>query len=171
MAQPALHQNRADPHRSRKALPRVDASGNYSVRVPAVRSDSSGITWHAAASGKSIPIAQFYIAHPNRDNAATINEQLAKGKNLLLTPGIYDLTEAIRVTHPNTVVMGLGFATLHPVNGNAAMTTADADGIIIAGLLFDAGPTQSPVLLQIGPGKTNPPTRKIPSLSTTSSSA
>ncbi len=140
----------------------VDASGNYSVRVPAVRSDSSGITWHAAASGKSIPIAQFYIAHPNRDNAATINEQLAKGKNLLLTPGIYDLTEAIHITRPNTVVMGLGFATLHPVNGNAAMTTADADGIVIAGLLFDAGPTQSPVLLQIGPGKTKSAHAKDP---------
>ncbi len=33
------------------------------------------------------------------------------------------------------------------------MITADADGIIIAGLLFDAGPTTSPVLLQIGSNK------------------
>ena len=31
------------------------------------------------------------------------------------------------------------------------MTTADADGIEIAGLLFDAGPTESPVLLEVGP--------------------
>ncbi len=31
------------------------------------------------------------------------------------------------------------------------MTTADADGIIIAGLLFDAGATSSPVLLEVGP--------------------
>jgi hypothetical protein len=129
----------------------IDSSGNYSVRVPSLRTNSTGITWHTTVkSEKTIPIAQFYIAHPNRDNSATINEQLAKGKNLILTPGIYDLTEPIRVTRPNTVVMGLGFATLHPVNGNAAMTTADADGIIIAGLLFDAGPTSSPVLLQIG---------------------
>jgi hypothetical protein len=134
-----------------KPFLQVDSSGNFSVRVPSLRSNSTGITWHTAAkSEKTIPIAQFYIAHPNRDNAATINEQLAKGKNLILTPGIYDLTEPIRVTHSNTVVMGLGFATLHPVDGNAAMTTADADGIIIAGLLFDAGPTSSPVLLQIG---------------------
>ncbi|MGO8720437.1 MAG: hypothetical protein ACLQMO_14675 [Acidobacteriaceae bacterium] len=35
------------------------------------------------------------------------------------------------------------------------MTTADADGIIIAGLLFDAGPIQSPVLLEIGPDGSN----------------
>jgi hypothetical protein len=134
-----------------KPFLQIDSSGNYSVRVPAIRTDSSGITWHSATTpGKSIPLREFYIAHPNRDNAATINAQLAKHKNLLLTPGLYDLTEPIHITHPNTVVMGLGFATLHPVNGTAAMTTADADGIIIAGLLFDAGPTQSPVLLQIG---------------------
>jgi hypothetical protein len=139
-----------------KPFLQVDSSGNYSVRVPAIRTDSTGITWHSAVTpGKTIPIAQFYIAHPNRDNAATINEQLARGKNLLLTPGIYDLTEPVRVTHANTVVMGLGFATLRPVNGTAAMTTADADGIIIAGILFDAGPTQSPVLLEVGPNQSH----------------
>ena len=31
------------------------------------------------------------------------------------------------------------------------MTTADVDGIIVAGLLFDAGEKQSPVLLEVGP--------------------
>ncbi len=71
--------------------------------------------------------------------------------NLLLTPGIYELTDAIRVTRPNTVVLGMGFATLKPVNGTAAMTTADVDGVIIAGLLFDAGVAKSPVLLEVGP--------------------
>jgi hypothetical protein len=137
-----------------KPFLQVDSSGNYSVRVPSIATNTSGITWHSGTTpGKSIPIAQFYLAHPNRDNATTINAQLAKGKNLILTPGIYDLTDPIRVTRPNTVVLGLGFATLRPVNGTAAITTADADGIIIAGLLFDAGPTESPVLLQIGPAQ------------------
>ena len=146
-----------------KPFIQIDSSGNYSVRVPSLSANSSGITWHAASTpGETIPIARFYIAHPTRDNAATMNAQLAKGKNLLLTPGIYDLTEAIRVTHPNTVVMGLGFATLHPVNGTAAMTTADADGIVIAGILFDAGPTQSPVLLEVGPDKSNASHAKNP---------
>jgi hypothetical protein len=141
----------------------IDSSGNYSVRVPSIRTNSSGITWHAATTpGKTIPIREFYIAHPNRDNAATINSQLARHKNLILTPGIYDLTEPIRIIHPNTVVIGLGFATLRPVNGTAAMITSDADGIIIAGLLFDAGPTQSPVLLQIGPDKSHASHEKDP---------
>jgi hypothetical protein len=130
----------------------VDAAGNYSVRVPSLRTNSVGITWHGGSTpGRSIPISRFYIAHANTDTAATINAQLAKGKDLLFTPGIYELTDALHVIRPNTVVMGLGFATLKPTHGTAAMTTADKDGIVIAGLLFDAGATQSPMLLEVGP--------------------
>ena len=130
----------------------VDAKGNWFVRLPALKIDSAGITWHAGSTpGKSIPLDRFYIARPEVDTAATINAQLARGRNLLFTPGIYDLSEPIRVTQPNTVVMGLGFATLRPTQGAAAMTTADVGGIEIAGLLFDAGADSSPVLLEVGP--------------------
>ena len=130
----------------------VDSNGAWNVRVPALRSNSSGVTWHDGATpGRSIPLAHFYIARAGIDSAATINAQLASGKDLLLTPGTYDLTEPIRVKRPDTVVMGLGFATLRPTQGAAAMTTSDVDGIEIAGLLFDAGPEKSPVLLDIGP--------------------
>lgn len=128
----------------------VDAQGQWSVRVPALRTDSTGITWHGGSTpGTDIPLSKFYIARPT-DSAAAINAQLAKGKHLLLTPGIYELTEPIRVTRPNTVVLGLGFATLKPVAGTAAMTTSDADGIIVASVLFDAGETKSPVLVEVG---------------------
>jgi hypothetical protein len=128
----------------------VDARGNWFVRVPALRKDSSGITWRSGSTpGKDISLSRFYIAHPG-DSAAAMNAQLAQGKHLLLTPGIYELTEPIRVTKADTVVLGLGFATLKPVNGTAAITTADMDGVTIAGLLFDAGPANSPVLLEVG---------------------
>ncbi len=130
----------------------VDSRGNWFVRVPSLRTDSVGITWRGGATpGKSISLSHFYIAHAGVDTAATINAQLEQGKHLLLTPGIYELSEPIRVTHPDTIVMGLGFATLKPVNGTAALTTADADGIIVAGLLIDAGETKSPVLMEVGP--------------------
>jgi hypothetical protein len=131
-----------------------DANGHYFVRVPALTANTAGIGWRGGATpGKNISLDRFYIAHPGTDTAATINAQLDAGRHLLLTPGIYDLTESLRITHPGTVVLGLGFATLRPTNGTAAMTTADVDGIIIAGLLFDAAPTSSPVLLQIGPAR------------------
>jgi hypothetical protein len=135
-----------------KPFLQVNAAGEFSVRVPDLQRDGVGITWRGGETpGETIPIAQFYIARPDVDTAETINAQLDRGKHLILTPGIYDLVAPIRVTRPHTLVLGLGFATLHPVKGTAAMTTADADGIEIAGLLFDAGPSESPVLLEVGP--------------------
>jgi hypothetical protein len=135
-----------------KPFLQVNAAGEFSVRVPELHSDSIGITWSGGETpGETIPIAQFYIARPDVDTAETVNAQLAQGKNLILTPGIYELTAPIHVMRPHTVVLGLGFATLRPVKGTAALTTADADGIDIAGLLFDAGPTESPVLVEVGP--------------------
>jgi hypothetical protein len=135
-----------------KPFLQADAAGNLSVCIPSLRARSVGITWHGGTTpGKLIPISRFYIARPAIDNAATINEHLARGQNLLFTPGVYQLTEALRVSRPNTIVLGLGFATLKPTNGTAAITTADVDGIIVAGLLFDAGEKQSPVLLEVGP--------------------
>ena len=129
----------------------VDAAGKYSVRVPALRTNSTGITWHAGATpGKSIPLSRFYIARVEKDTAASINQQLAKGMNILFTPGIYKLDDAIRVTRPNTVVFGLGLATLHPQTGSPAMTVADVDGVIVSGLLMDAGEKNSPVLMEVG---------------------
>jgi hypothetical protein len=139
-----------------KPFLQVDAEGRYSVRVPSLVRNTVGITWRGGSTpGKTIPLSRFYLAHPDVDTAATVNAQLDAGKNLLLTPGIYELTEPIRVTRPDTVVMGLGFATLKPVKGTAALTTADVDGVIIAGLLFDAGPEISPVLLEVGPTGSN----------------
>jgi hypothetical protein len=128
----------------------VDGKGAWSVRVPELRKDSMGITWHGGSTpGADMALNKFYIAHVG-DSATVINAQLAKGKHLLLTPGIYELTEPIRVARPNTVVLGLGFATLKPVKGTAAMTVGDADGAIIASVLIDAGETKSPVLMTVG---------------------
>jgi hypothetical protein len=130
----------------------VDSDGNQNVFVPSVQTSSSGTTWgEGATPGTSIPIDRFYVAKPS-DSAATINSALRTGRNLILTPGIYHLDQSISVTRPDTVVLGLGFPTLIPTNGTAAMTTARAKGIMISGVMFDAGPVNSPVLLQVGSG-------------------
>jgi hypothetical protein len=98
----------------------------------------------------SIPISQFYVAHAETDNAATINAALNSGLNLILTPGIYQLTDSLQVTRPDTVVLGLGYATLVPETGIPALVISDVDGVKVGGLLFDAGPVQSSALLQVG---------------------
>jgi hypothetical protein len=128
----------------------VDGSGNANVFVPALRRDSSGTTWAGGpAAGSSIPIGQFYIATP-ADSAQSINNALARGQNLILTPGIYHLGSTIKVKRADTVVLGLGFPTLVPDNGNAVLSTADVPGVKLAGLLVDAGTANSDVLVQIG---------------------
>jgi hypothetical protein len=131
----------------------MDGEGNGNVFVPSAQTNSSGTTWaNGPTPGVSIPIETFYVAKPS-DSVSTINTALRSGKNLLLTPGVYQLAQSIEVTRPDTVVLGLGFPTLVPTSGNAAMTTARAKGIMISGVLFDAGPVNSPVLLQVGSGR------------------
>jgi hypothetical protein len=131
----------------------VDDAGDENVFVPSAQRNSSGTTWAGGATpGRSIPIDEFFVAKPS-DSAATINDALHRGKNLLLTPGIYHLDQSIDVTRPDSVVLGLGFPTLIPSNGSAAMTTTRAKGIQISGILFDAGPVNSPVLLRVGSGR------------------
>ncbi len=130
----------------------VDAAGAYKVFVPAVRTDSRGTTWAAGTpAGASLPLSDFFVVKPGA-TAAQLNDALAQGKNLLVTPGVYHLNQTLKVTRPDTVVLGLGLATLIPDNGITAMTVADVDGVKLAGILFDAGTTNSAQLLEMGPG-------------------
>ena len=130
----------------------VDSNGHYNLFVPAVQRDSSGTTWAAGATpGSSIPIQRFFIAKPT-DSAEVINLALLFGFDLILTPGVYNLDRSIEILRPDTVVLGLGYPTLIPTNGNASMTVAEGKGTLISGIIFDAGPNNSPVLLQVGSG-------------------
>ena len=128
----------------------VDSAGKFNVFVPAVRRDSSGTTWASGpSSGSSIPLDEFFVARPT-DDAQEIDNALARGLNLIFTPGVYHLDRTIDVKRPDTVVLGMGFATLVPEDGVTAMSVADVKGVKIAGLLFDAGPVSSDTLLQVG---------------------
>ena len=129
----------------------VDSNTNYFVMVPALRTNSLGTSWASGPTpGVSIPISQFYLAQPGVDNAASINAALSSGLNLILTPGIYHLTNSILVTQPDTIVLGLGFPTLIPTNRNPAMVISDVNGVKVSSIIFDAGTTASPSLLQVG---------------------
>ncbi|HEX2904212.1 MAG TPA: hypothetical protein VHO01_12220 [Jatrophihabitans sp.] len=128
----------------------LDGNGSYRVFVPASRANSQGTTWQSGqTAGRSLPLSSFYVAHPG-DSIARINSALARGQNLLLTPGIYHTDRPIEVKRADTVVLGLGLATIEPDAGNVAMTTADVTGIDVAGIIFDAGAKRSPALLQVG---------------------
>ncbi|HEV2347714.1 MAG TPA: hypothetical protein VGS97_26725 [Actinocrinis sp.] len=139
------------PTISEKPYLYLDSSGNYNVFVPGNRGNSQGTSWSSGnTAGTSLPLSSFFIANPG-DTVAQINAALAAGQNLLFTPGVYQISGTINVDNPDTVVLGLGLATLVSNGGNAILSTADVNGIRIGGLIFDAGTTNSPVLVRIGP--------------------
>lgn len=124
----------------------------YKVFIPAMRENAKGISWSADDMGEGTSISvdkYFYIAKPEVDTAATINAQLAKGKNIIFSPGIYHAEEPIKVTKANTVLLGIGMATIIPDNEEAAVKVSDIGGVSVAGLILDAG-NYSKTLLTVG---------------------
>ena len=139
-----------NPESREKPFLYVDSAGNYNVFVPAVQTSSSGPSWSTTQSaGRSIPIGDFFVARPT-DSVFAINAALARGKNLILTPGIYNTRLPIVVSRPDTIVLGMGLATISPQNGIIPMIVGDVRGVEISDLIFDAGPKTSPALLTIG---------------------
>jgi hypothetical protein len=129
-----------------------DAQGNFNVFVPAVQHNSAGLSWSSGSTaGQSLPISSFFIANPSTSTQA-IDKALAQGQNLILTPGVYALDRAIQVEHPDTIILGLGFPTLVPQAGNEAIRAVARNGVEVAGLIIDAGPVNSPVLMEMGVG-------------------
>jgi hypothetical protein len=74
---------------------------------------------------------------------------------LILTPGIYSLSVFVNVLRQDTVVLGLGFPTLVLNQGSASMKVASVPGVKLSGLIFGAGPVNSPVLLKVGQGQSS----------------
>jgi hypothetical protein len=129
----------------------VDDDGAWNVLVPDPQTDSRGTTWSGGSTpGRSIPLSSFYVARPS-DTSKTLNKQVSMGKHLLLTPGIYGIDKPVEVKRPDSVVLGLGLATLTAQDGSVAVRVRDTEGVSLAGFMVDAGPESSRVLMQVGP--------------------
>ena len=128
----------------------VDAAGKWNVFVPSLQRDSSGTTWaNGPTPGASVPLSTFYLAKPS-DSDGKIFGQLQSGRNLIFTPGVYDVSRTIAVNRANTVVLGLGIPTLTAQRGSTPVAVADVPGVTLAGFMIDAGAQNSPVLLRVG---------------------
>ena len=141
----------------------VDGTGAYRVRVPDAASGTRGTTWaDGVTPGRSRPLSDFYVARPG-DSAQAINSQLARGKDLLLTPGVYDVDRSIEVKRPGTVVLGMGHATLTAIGGAVPLEVWDRAGTVVAGVTVDAGTVESPALLRVGAKGGSPSARSTAS--------
>ncbi len=126
------------------------------VQLPPLRqSPTSGISWERTSQfGEAIPLERFYIAKAGHDTAASINAALHAGQHLLVTPGIYPLDDTLVVSRTNTIILGIGFPTFVPTTGRTALRVEVGEGVIVSGLMFDAGARETETLAQFGlPGR------------------
>jgi hypothetical protein len=105
-------------------------------------------------AGTKVPFSNFFVANPTTPESQ-IQGALNQGKDLVLTPGTYDLNAALVVSHPDSTILGLGFPVLVPQRGNETMVVQPNNGVELSGMIFDAGPGNSPVLLQVGSSPNN----------------
>ncbi|MDB5285469.1 MAG: glycoside hydrolase family 16 [Mucilaginibacter sp.] len=134
----------------------IDKDNRYKVFRPALKHDRKGISYTRTnmGDGEAIDVLKsFFVVKPGT-TAQEMNKQLKAGKHLLITPGMYKLSEPLHVTKPNTIILGLGFATLIPDEGNStsAIVVDDVDGVSVASILFDAH-YSSHSLIEIGQEK------------------
>jgi hypothetical protein len=136
----------------------LDENERFFVKLPTLKVNSQGVDWDENGSpGVEIPLESFHIVKPAADggplavDAATINSALDRGQHLLFSPGVYFISDTIRVTRPGTIVLGVGMANLVAANGKPIIEVADVDGVTVAGLTLEAGLMPSPTLLEVGP--------------------
>lgn len=157
--------DKTDKSREKPFMYFDSAADEYKVFVPAVRKNTVGVSYTKTdmGEGKILNLDSFYIADPNTDTADTINEKLGMGYNLILKPGIFKLDKELQVCHENTIILGLGMATLTSTeentstfikvkgfkdNGNLYIDPKtheikgdpeDIGGVEISGIVLDAG--------------------------------
>jgi len=136
----------------------VYTNKSWAIMVPpAIRNPKLGVNW--TNNGSRISIDNIYIASPqgkNVDDATLINQALAQGKSIILTPGEYNIYSSLQVTTANTVILGIGLPTLKTQGADSAIKVADVDGVRLAGFTVDAGQqTAAATLVEVGPTGSN----------------
>ena len=90
------------------------------------------------------------------DPPSAWNEHLQRGTSLVFPPGIYDISEPLRITQPYTCIVGLGYATLRAKSANTIIIISDgAAGARVSALILEAGPInakgeRAPALIEVG---------------------
>lgn len=134
----------------------------WKVEVPQARTNSIGIDTTAlteldVASQFVILSKDSGVTSPSgvttldSDVITTLNLALASGKNLLITPGVYNLDGGvINISNGGTVVLGLGLPVLVCTNPTGCINISATSGVDLAGVILEAGYNLTPSLLQIG---------------------
>ena len=117
----------------------------FSILKPPLVNNSSGVLDIDGKKLSNVFIVVFTTS------IKTINKKLEDGVHLIFSPGVYYFAEPVRITRSGTVVMTLGYATLIPTGGEAAIIIdSAAEGVRLSGFILQAGREKSEALLLVG---------------------
>ena len=153
LPEPVAHRRRPDPAWSReKPFLYVDGTGEYRVFVPALRTNTTGTSWYnKTPAGSSIPLSQFFVVHARHHRRHHQRGPRRRAAPALHPGRLPPQRARSRSTRPTPSSSASAWPPSQPDNGVAAMQVADVDGVKVAGIMFEAGTTNSPVLMEVGP--------------------
>jgi hypothetical protein len=128
------------------ALGLTRENGFFVIVKPTLVTDSSGLSL-----GDTVFERNVTTVHPGTP-IEEINALLEiEGLHLIFAPGQYFYSQPITLVHSNTLILGLGFATIHPTAGNVCLLIKDgAVGCRVTGLMIEAGEQTSEALIRVG---------------------
>jgi hypothetical protein len=137
-----------------------EVEDRYFLMVPQIEVDKAASTWKAKnwKEATKVDFENVYVADAETSTAAVINAKLAEGKHVVMSPGIYKITEPIVICRSRAVVLGLGMATVQPHDDAQYMHSLifvqdGLEHVRIAGLVLQAGKQGSHALLKWGTPK------------------
>ena len=139
---------------------------NFKVCVPEYKENTVNTSWRDQddiSTATNYDLTDFYIANEKTDTSDTLNNALKDNGLILFTPGHYKLDKPLNIEKENSVILGMGYATLEisDTNTKAAIICKDVPGVRIANILVDAG-KKSENMVIIGEGKSTSNNEKNP---------
>merc|ERR1719461_2345421 len=113
----------------------TSTSSGYNLQIPPVKVNSNGVD-HTLSGYTTVGFEKVYVTQ-KADSAATINQKLAAGLHVVISPGQYKFTEPLKISTNGQVILCLGIATLISQSGNPLIqVSAGLEGVRIAGCLL-----------------------------------
>jgi len=118
----------------------INAEGKYSLQIPKVGFNTWGTSLSVnPETVRTVPFEEVFVATSEMETRA-IQAKLDDKLHVVLSPGIYHLTESLVVKHHGQTLLGIGMAQLMgPTDGKPCVKITDgARGVRVAGLMLSA---------------------------------
>jgi hypothetical protein len=139
---PAISIQKETPVRVEKPFVAMRDDGTFELRVPQMTTNDVG-TFMDGSMEDVRDFSKVFVAHAGQSGINnSIQTALDDGKDVVLSPGLYILTDTLQMKTTNQVILGLGLATLiSPADGSPCIHVAsNTAGIRIAGIMLEASP-------------------------------